>query len=198
MLLVITCDQKRCPTNIMDTVKSLASKLGLGYLFVRNRTNFKDTFEQAMKSENHLFRTHVHLSKIPKSLVGIPNLVEKIANIQPFMLFNALPNITSEIDQRLQQSLSTLNGLPVQISSTNAIPAFSNLVNSSMVTLREKLISKDFDQEECRLGEHLSLLFQTLNSTLISSRYFLEDEILLLDDSTHQTKSPFACLIEEK
>ncbi|CAH2042881.1 unnamed protein product [Thlaspi arvense] len=68
--------------------KSLVEKIiaddvniGLGYVCVRNRIG-EESYEEARREETSLFQTHPLLSKIDKSMVGVPVLAQRLVQIQ--------------------------------------------------------------------------------------------------------------------
>nr|GEX82984.1 hypothetical protein [Tanacetum cinerariifolium] len=65
----------------------------------------------AVYEENGLFRTHSYLSLIYKSIVGIPQLVDKLSGIQSALLANCLPRICRSLDDRINKSIIKLDRL---------------------------------------------------------------------------------------
>ncbi|XP_074297873.1 dynamin-related protein 4C-like [Silene latifolia] len=78
-----------------DLLKKVANNevgIGLGYVCVRNRIG-QESYEEARMEEERLFETHPSLSKIDKSIVGIPVLAHKLVQIQANIIFKCLPQM---------------------------------------------------------------------------------------------------------
>jgi hypothetical protein len=71
--LVFVTKADKSPEGLLEKVTADDVNIGLGYVCVRNRIG-EESYEEARKEEEKLFETHSLLSKIDKSIVGIPVL----------------------------------------------------------------------------------------------------------------------------
>jgi hypothetical protein len=66
--------------------------IGLGYVYVGNCIG-DETYDQARMEEEQLFKNHPLLSKIDKSMVGVPVLPQRLSKIQAAIIAKCLPDI---------------------------------------------------------------------------------------------------------
>ncbi|KAF3644169.1 putative dynamin-related protein 4A, partial [Capsicum annuum] len=69
--LAVVTKADKAPEGLLEKVTADEVNIGLGYICVRNRIG-KESYEAARKNEAGLFENHPLLSKIGKSMVGIP------------------------------------------------------------------------------------------------------------------------------
>ncbi|KAJ6704449.1 DYNAMIN-RELATED PROTEIN [Salix viminalis] len=74
--LAVVTKADRAPEGLLEKVMADDVNIGLGYVCVRNRIG-DESYKEARKAEADLFETHPLLSKIDKSMVGIPVLAQK-------------------------------------------------------------------------------------------------------------------------
>ncbi|MFS7921246.1 putative dynamin central domain, GTPase effector domain, Dynamin superfamily [Helianthus anomalus] len=146
LAVVTKCD--RSPDGLLEKVTTNDVNIGLGYICVRNRIN-EETYEEARNQEATLFETHPLLSKIDKSMVGIPVLAHRLVQIQSVIISKCLPEIIKNINDRLNASVSDLNKLPRNLTSVpDAMVTFIQIVGSLKETLKKILIQGEFDEYE--------------------------------------------------
>nr|XP_048323305.1 putative dynamin-related protein 4A [Ziziphus jujuba var. spinosa] len=75
--IAVVTKADRAPEGLLEKVTADDVNIGLGYVCVRNRIG-NESYEEARMEEATLFKTHPLLSKIDKSIVGIPVLVQKL------------------------------------------------------------------------------------------------------------------------
>ena len=71
--LAVVTKADKAPEGLLEKVTMDDVHIGLGYVCVRNRIG-DETYDQARVEEERLFKYHPLLSKIDKSMVGIPVL----------------------------------------------------------------------------------------------------------------------------
>nr|GFB69483.1 dynamin-related protein 4C-like isoform X1 [Tanacetum cinerariifolium] len=76
--LAVVTKADKAPEGLLEKVTADDVNIGLGYICVRNRIG-DESHEEARLKERTLFETHSLLSKIDKSMVGIPVLAYKLA-----------------------------------------------------------------------------------------------------------------------
>ncbi|KAH7545058.1 hypothetical protein FEM48_Zijuj01G0053000 [Ziziphus jujuba var. spinosa] len=88
-----------------------------------------ESYEEARMEEATLFKTHPLLSKIDKSIVGIPVLAQKLVQIQATSIARNLPEIVKKINDKLNSYVAELSRLPKHLSSVaEATTAFMQIV----------------------------------------------------------------------
>ncbi|KAA8538985.1 hypothetical protein F0562_025677 [Nyssa sinensis] len=78
--LAVVTKVDKAPEGLLEKVTADDVNIGLGYVCVRNRIG-DESYEEARIEEAKLFDTHPLLSKIDKSLVSIPVLAQKLAEM---------------------------------------------------------------------------------------------------------------------
>ncbi|KAL8264309.1 hypothetical protein R6Q59_022439 [Mikania micrantha] len=189
LAVVTKCD--RSPDGLLEKVTTNDVNIGLGYICVRNRIN-NETYEEARNQEATLFETHPLLSKIDKSMAGIPVLAHRLVAIQSVIISKCLPNIVKKINERLHASVLDFNKLPRNLTSVSeAMGAFVQIVGSFKETLQKILIRSELDEYEddkqmhcnARLAEMLDKLSQDLQSSVNFSKNFLVEEMQILEEA---------------
>jgi hypothetical protein len=79
--LAVVTKADKSPEGLLEKVTANDVNIGLGYVCVRNRIG-DESFEEARLEEQKLFESHSLLSKIDKSIVGIPVLAQKLVEVQ--------------------------------------------------------------------------------------------------------------------
>ncbi|CAK9134036.1 unnamed protein product [Ilex paraguariensis] len=181
------------PEGLLDKVMADDVNIGLGYVCVRNRIG-EESYDEARKEEANLFETHPLLSKIDKSMVGIPVLAQKLAQIQAEIIAKCLPEIVRKINDKLRANISELNRMPQNLTSVpEAMFALVQIIGSSMESLRNVLLRGEFEeypddkQMHCtaRLVEMLNQCAQELQESSEDNckDNFLMQEIRVLEET---------------
>ncbi|PRQ55661.1 putative dynamin central domain, dynamin, GTPase domain, GTPase effector domain, Dynamin superfamily [Rosa chinensis] len=144
--LAVVTKVDKAPEGLLEKVTADDVGIGLGYVCVRNRIG-DETYEEARAKSQQLFQTHPLLSKIDKSMVGIPVLAQKLVQIQASSIARNLPDIVKKINDRLSSCLSELNKMPKSLSSVaEAMTAFMQIIGLSKESLRKILMRGEFDE----------------------------------------------------
>ncbi|KAK4798463.1 hypothetical protein SAY86_030789 [Trapa natans] len=182
------------PDGLLEKVNADDVNIGLGYVCVRNRIN-DESYEEARSKEAELFDTHPLLSKIDKSIVGIPVLSEKLVQIQAKIVAKCLPNIVNNINQKLKTNVAELNKMPKNFSSiADAMTTFMQIMGSAKESLRKTMLRGEYDEFPDENQMHSSARFvEMLNrfsaelkekaETCRRARNFLEEEIHVLEEA---------------
>ncbi|KAH7545060.1 hypothetical protein FEM48_Zijuj01G0053200 [Ziziphus jujuba var. spinosa] len=93
--IAVVTKADRAPEGLLEKVTADDVNIGLGYVCVRNRIG-NESYEEARMEEATLFKTHPLLSKIDKSIVGIPVLVKEISGM-PIEFVDKLWNYVEEV-----------------------------------------------------------------------------------------------------
>ncbi|PKI12173.1 hypothetical protein CRG98_049519, partial [Punica granatum] len=109
--LAVVTKADKAPEGLLEKVTADDVNIGLGYVCVRNRIG-DETYEEARMEEVKLFDAHPLLSKIDKSIVGIPVLSEKLMQIQATIVAKCLPEIVRKINEKLNINVAELNKMP--------------------------------------------------------------------------------------
>ncbi|GLJ35681.1 hypothetical protein SUGI_0717020 [Cryptomeria japonica] len=83
--LAVVTKVDKAPEGVLEKVTDNAVNIGLGYVCVRNMVG-NETNSQAREMESKLFTRDPDLSKIDKTMVGIPVLAEKLMQIQKLVV----------------------------------------------------------------------------------------------------------------
>jgi hypothetical protein len=75
--LAVVTKVDKAPEGLLEKVTMADVHIGLRYVCVRNRVG-EETYDQARIEEVRLFKNHPLLSKIDKSMVGIPVLAQRL------------------------------------------------------------------------------------------------------------------------
>ena len=192
--LAVVTKSDMAPEGLLEKVTADDVNIGLGYVCVRNRIG-DESYEEARVEEAKLFKTHPLLSKIDKSIVGIPVLAQKLMKIQAKSIDRNLPDIDKKINDKLSQSLSEFKKLPRSISSAaEALTTFMRIIGSVKETLRKILLRGEFhDYPEDKNMHCTARLVEMLNS--------FSDELHGCPESDPKRKflmEEFECLEEAK
>ncbi|KAL8195547.1 hypothetical protein R6Q57_025950 [Mikania cordata] len=188
LAVVTKCD--RSPDGLREKVTTNEVNIGLGYICVRNRIN-DETYEEARNQEATLFESHPLLSKIDKSMVGIPVLARRLVEIQSVIISRCLPDIVKKIDERLNASVLDLNKLPRILTSMPDAMVAKQIIGSLKETLHKILIQGEFDEYEnekqmhcnARFAEMVDQLSKDLRARVNFSESFLVAEMQVLEEA---------------
>ncbi|XP_057419518.1 dynamin-related protein 4C-like [Lotus japonicus] len=191
--LAVVTKADKSPEGLLEKVTADDVNIGLGYVCVRNRIG-EESYEEARIEELKLFENHPLLSKIDKSIVGIPVLAQKLVQVQATIISKTLPEIVKKINEKLASNLSELEKLPPNLSSiADAMTTFMHIVGLSKDSLRKILLMGDFGEfsEEkemhctARLVEMLDKYAKNLNKCSESepTKDFLVEEIRMLEEA---------------
>ncbi|PIN07241.1 Vacuolar sorting protein VPS1, dynamin [Handroanthus impetiginosus] len=193
--LAVVTKSDKSPEGLLEKVTADDVNIGLGYVCVRNRIG-DESYEEARAEEANLFDNHPLLSKINKSMVGIPVLAEKLVRIQATIIQRCLPEIVRKINDKLSANVQELNKLPKHLNSVaEAMTTFLQILGSVKETLRKILIQGEFDEYPeapkmhctARLWEMFNKYSDELQSENDvdddSNKNFLLDEIKVLEET---------------
>ncbi|KAH7862911.1 hypothetical protein Vadar_011016 [Vaccinium darrowii] len=193
--LAVVTKADKAPEGLLEKVTADDVNIGLGYVCVRNRIG-EESYEEARVEEASLFQTHPLLSKIDKSIVGVPVLAQKLVQIQATIISKCLPDIVRKINEKLNSNISELSRMPQNLSSvTEAMTAFMRIIGFSKESLRKILLRGEFDElpyqdderMHCtaRLVEMLNQFADELQKSAENklTEKFLVDEMRVLDET---------------
>ncbi|CAN4081216.1 unnamed protein product [Withania somnifera] len=190
--LAVVTKSDKAPEGLLEKVTADEVNIGLGYVCVRNRIG-NESYEEARSDERRLFSTHPLLSKIDKSMVGIPVLAQKLVRIQASIISKCLPEIVRKINDKLAANIAELSRLPQHLNSVaEALTVFMRILSSSKDSLKKILLTGEFDEypeeEEmhsaARLVEMLDQYSNELHSkNLEKTEDFLMEEIMFLQET---------------
>ncbi|KAM1078868.1 hypothetical protein ACFX2J_013608 [Malus domestica] len=144
--LAVVTKVDKAPEGLLEKVTGDDVNIGLGYVCVRNRIG-DETYEEAGAMAHELFQTHPLLSKIDKSIVGIPVLAHKLVHIQANSIAKNLPDIVKKINDRLNFCIMELNKMPKSLSSVaEAMTAFMQIIGLAKESLRKILLRGEFEE----------------------------------------------------
>ncbi|XP_030479982.1 dynamin-related protein 4C-like [Cannabis sativa] len=191
--LAVVTKADKAPEGLLEKVTADDVNIGLGYVCVRNRIG-DESYEEARKEEARLFAGHPLLSKIDKSIVGVPVLAQKLVHIQASSIARNLPEIVKKINDKVNFNLAELHKLPKHMSSVaEAMTAFMRIIGFVKESLRKILLRGEFDEYPnnkrmhctARLVEMLNQYNDELHKCTESDhmRDFLMDEIRNLEEA---------------
>ncbi|KAL6549975.1 Dynamin-related protein 4C [Orobanche minor] len=190
--VAVVTEADKSPEGLLEKVTADDVNIGLGYVCVRNRIG-DESYEEARVEEARLFETHPQLSKINKSIVGIPVLAKRLVKIQATIIVKCLPDIVRKINDRLSANLEELNKMPKHLTSVaEAMTTFMHILGCAKETLSKILLQGEFDEYPddatemhgtARLAEMLHKYSEELQSDKFSKENFLFDEIKVLEES---------------
>ncbi|PIN01657.1 Vacuolar sorting protein VPS1, dynamin [Handroanthus impetiginosus] len=193
--LAVVTKADKSPEGLLEKVTIDDVNIGLGYVCVRNRIG-DESYEEARAEEANLFDNHPLLSKISKSMVGIPVLAEKLVRIQVTIIRECWPEIVRKINDKLSANVQELNKLPKHPNSVaEAMTTFFLILDSAKESFRKILVQGEFDEYPAakemhctaRLREMLDRYSDELHLKNVvgdeSNGDFLLDEINLLEET---------------
>ncbi|GLJ24889.1 hypothetical protein SUGI_0476090 [Cryptomeria japonica] len=190
--LAVVTKVDKAAEGLLEKVTVDAVNIGLGYVCVRNRIG-NESNAQARQTERELFSNDPHLSKIDKSMVGIPVLAERLMKIQALGISKCLPDIVRKIDTTLSKRQAELNSLPRHFSSSvDATIEFMRLMDSIKGIIHRLLIqgnTENFqDEPEMNCIACLTRMFKSYSRDLLATNYkstgnLLVEEVNLLEEA---------------
>ncbi|KAL3523407.1 hypothetical protein ACH5RR_016241 [Cinchona calisaya] len=192
--LAVVTKSDRAPEGLLEKVTTDDVNIGLGYVCVRNRIG-NESYQEARAEEAMLFETHHLLSKISKSMVGIPVLAQKLVQIQANIISKCLPDIVGKINNKLGANIADLNMMPQNLTTVaQAMSAFMRIMSSAKESSRKIYLRVEFDEYPdekhmhctARLAEMLSQFsdeLQLKNVENESKNSFLKEEISILEEA---------------
>ncbi|EXB36789.1 Dynamin-related protein 4C [Morus notabilis] len=212
LAVVTKCDKS--PEGLLEKVTSDDVNIGLGYVCVRNRIG-DESYEEARTEESALFASHPLLSKIDKSIVGVPVLAQNLMQIQAKSIARNLPDIVKKINDKLNHNLTEFKKLPKTMSSVaEAMTAFMRILGQVKESLQKILIRGEFDEYPddkkmhctARLVEMLNNFNDELKNSPQSDRVgnFLMEEIKHLEEAKEISlpnflpRTAFLAILQEK
>ncbi|ONK75667.1 uncharacterized protein A4U43_C03F19280 [Asparagus officinalis] len=210
--LAVVTKADMAPQGLLEKVTVNAVNIQLGYVCVRNRIG-EESYDQAREEETRLFSSDPLLSKIDKSMVGIPVLAQKLMQIQAACISRCLPDIANKINEKLNRNTTELDQMPQNPTSFgDAIRAFIHMLSSAKESLRNILIRGEYDDDSneqmhgrARLADMLFKYSKELPSECpTSQKEFLIDEIKVLEESNgiglpnFMSRSAFITLLRRK
>jgi len=212
--LAVVTKADRAPEGLLEKVTADDVNIGLGYVCVRNRIG-DESYKEARKEEADLFENHPLLSKIDKSIVGIPVLAQKLVQIQATIIARCLPEIVRKINEKLNASISELNRMPKTLSSVSeALTTFMGIVGSAKESLNKIIVRGEYDEYPEDKNMHCTArLVEMLNQYSGELRKcsendltgnFLMDEIQVLEEAkgiqlpNFLPRSTFLAMLQKK
>ncbi|WCJ27673.1 Interferon-induced GTP-binding protein Mx2 [Euphorbia peplus] len=191
--LAVVTKADKAPEGLFEKVTRDDVNIGLGYVCVRNRIG-DESYEDARKEEALLFQTHPLLSRIDKSMVGIPVLAQKLSIIQATIIAKYLPVLVKKIDEKLNANLIELSKMPkTMCSAYEVMSGFMDIIGSAKESLRKILFAGEYEEYPddknmhctARLVEMVNQLFDDLQSSSQDDplKNFLVEEIEVLEES---------------
>ncbi|KAM0977657.1 hypothetical protein ACFX13_013985 [Malus domestica] len=191
--LAVVTKVDKAPEGLLEKVTGDDVNIGLGYVCVRNRIG-DETYEDAAAMAHELFQTHPLLSKIDKSIVGIPVLAQKLVQIQANSIARNIPEIVKKINNRLNFCIMELNKMPKSLSSVaEAMTAFMQIIGLAKESLRKILLRGEFEEYAednrmhctARLVEMLNQYSDELHrcAETDAKSNFLMEEIKILEEA---------------
>ncbi|XP_045821719.1 putative dynamin-related protein 4A [Trifolium pratense] len=105
--LAVVTKADKSPEGLLEKVTADDINISLGYVCIRNRIG-DESFEEARLEEQKLFESHSLLSKIDKSIVGIPVLIQKLVEVQAKM--NSVMN-EDDVDFAVDEGIEEVDEL---------------------------------------------------------------------------------------
>ncbi|PKU66656.1 dynamin-related protein 4C-like [Dendrobium catenatum] len=190
--LAVVTKADKSPEGLLEKVTADDVNIGLGYVCVRNRIG-SETYEEARAAEANLFKSHHLLSKIDKSIVGIPVLANKLMRIQSQSIAKCLPDIVKKINEKLNRNVSELETMPQNLVTVgDAMRAFMQIISKTKEMLRKLLIRGEFDDfpddkemhDTARMAEMLNAYAAALPDNIPTKEAaFLLEEIEVLEEN---------------
>ncbi|KAJ6704470.1 DYNAMIN-RELATED PROTEIN [Salix viminalis] len=176
--LAVVTKADSAPEGLLEKVTADDVNIGLGYVCVRNRIG-DESYKEARKVEADLFETHSLLSKIDKSMVGIPVLAQKLVHIQATIIARCLPEIVRKINEKLNASISELKRMPKTLSTVGeALTTFMGIVGSAKESLNKIIVRGEYDEYLDDQNMHCAArLAEMLNQYSGELHEFSEDDL---------------------
>jgi GTP-binding protein EngB required for normal cell division len=191
--LAVVTKVDKSPEGLLEKVTMDDVNIGLGYVCVRNRVG-DETYDLARVEEERLFKYHPLLSKIDKSMVGIPVLAQRLMQIQGTIIAKCLPDIVKQINERLSRSSFELDQMPPALNNVaDAVRVFFHIVKEVCTSLEKVLVRGEFDEYPddrefhgtARVAEMLRAYARKLPTECPQSagELFLMEEVRILEET---------------
>ncbi|KAF5182598.1 dynamin-related protein 4C [Thalictrum thalictroides] len=191
--LAVVTKPDKAPEGLLEKVTADDVNIGLGYVCVRNRIG-DESYEEARMEEARLFDSHPLLSKINKSIVGVPVLAQKLVQIQATSIGRSLPDIVKNINGKLNQNVEDMKKLPQNLTTmSEAVIAFMRVLSSAKESLKKILVRGEFEEYveaemhcTARLADKLndfSKELQHRSDNYSAKEKFLMEEISVLQET---------------
>ncbi|CAN6587014.1 unnamed protein product [Malus baccata var. baccata] len=190
--LAVVTKVDKAPEGLLEKVTADDVNIGLGYVCARNRIG-DETYEEAGAMAHELFQTHPLLSKIDKSIVGVPVLAQKLVQIQANSIARNIPEIVKKINDRLNFCIMELNKMPKSLSVAEAMTVFIQIIGLAKESRRKILLRGEFEEYAednrmhctARLVEMLNQYSDELHRCpeIDAKSNFLMEEIKILEES---------------
>ncbi|GJN08406.1 hypothetical protein PR202_ga26319 [Eleusine coracana subsp. coracana] len=191
--LAVVTKADKAPEGLLEKVTMDDVNIGLGYVCVRNRVG-DETYDQARVEEERLFKYHPLLSKIDKSMVGIPVLAQRLMQIQASIIAKCLPDIVKQINDRLSRSSAELDQMPQDPNNVaDAVRVFFRIVKQVCASTEKVLVRGEFDEYPdnrdfhgtARVAEMLAEYAKKLPAQCPRSanELFLMEEVRILEET---------------
>ncbi|XP_008441747.2 dynamin-related protein 4C-like isoform X1 [Cucumis melo] len=191
--LAVVTKSDKAPEGLHEKVTTDDVSIGLGYVCVRNRIG-NETYEEARVAEAKLFSTHPLLSKIDKSVVGIPVLAQKLVQIQAGSIARCMPEVIKQINEKLATNIAELNKMPKKLSTVaEAMTTFMQIIGQAKESLRKILLRGEYDEfpndekmhSTARMVEMINQFSNELHKCIGTddTANFLIEEIKVLEES---------------
>ncbi|RZC88595.1 hypothetical protein C5167_016454 [Papaver somniferum] len=137
----------KSPKGLQEKVLADDVNISLGYVCVRNRIG-DETYDEARAEEARLFHSHPLLSKMDKSIVGVPVLAQKLVQTQGTSIAKFLPDTVKKISEKLNKNAVELDNMPRHLSNiaSDAITAFMLILGSAKESPRKILITGELHE----------------------------------------------------
>eukprot|EP00262_Sarcandra_glabra_P010529 TRINITY_DN25819_c0_g1_i1.p1 TRINITY_DN25819_c0_g1~~TRINITY_DN25819_c0_g1_i1.p1 ORF type:complete len:682 (+),score=98.90 TRINITY_DN25819_c0_g1_i1:62-2107(+) len=215
--LAVVTKSDKAPEGLLEKVTADDVNIGLGYVCVRNRIG-DESYEDARIEEKRLFESHPLLSKIDKSIVGIPVLAQRLVQIQATSISRCLPDIVKKIEEKLNQHVADFNSLPRNPTTiADAMAAFMRVLGSAKESLKKILLRAEYEEFPndhwlhctARVAEMLDgyskeLQLKSGYNDSLSTQKFLMEEISVLEEAkgiglpNFLPRSAFITLLQRK
>uniref|UniRef100_A0A0E0GXD1 Dynamin-type G domain-containing protein n=3 Tax=Oryza TaxID=4527 RepID=A0A0E0GXD1_ORYNI len=144
--LAVVTKSDKAPEGLLEKVTEDDVHVGLGYVCVRNRIG-DETYKEAREAEAWLFAEHPLLSRIDKSMVGVPTLARRLTQIQASIIARSLPDIVKQINDKLSRSSDELGQMPPELCTVaDAVREFFRIVKQVRASLEKVLVRGEFDE----------------------------------------------------
>ncbi|XVF30397.1 hypothetical protein REPUB_Repub16aG0053700 [Reevesia pubescens] len=191
--LAVVTKADRAAEELLEKVNADDVNIGLGYVCVRNRIG-DESYEEARREEARLFQTDPHLSRIDKSIVGVPVLAQKLVEIQERIIARCLPVMVKNISDKLNANVSDLEKMPKALTSVaDAMTAFMRIIGAAKESLMKLLLRGEFDEyPDDRTMHGTARLLEMLNEFSVElhkceetdpTKDFLVEENKVLEDA---------------
>ncbi|XP_026422774.1 dynamin-related protein 4C-like [Papaver somniferum] len=193
--LAVVTRVDKSPKGLQEKVLADNVNIGLGYVCARNHIG-GETYNEARAEKARLFHSHPLLSKMDKSIVGVPVLAQKLVQIQATSIAKFLPDTVKKNSEMLNKNAAELDNMPRHLSSiaADAITAFMLILGSAKESPRKILITGELHEFPDDVKMHctaclaemldgFSADIETKSAWNSNKDKFLEDEMKVLGET---------------